>query len=110
PNIWPTPISSTPDSKPGRYSGRGDVGAAGEKKLNAEKYLLDISAYAGLPGVVEKPSIAKIADALGDIKRHMGTLAQNADARIRIVDATSIEEHIRKVVPVRQPLSDEEQS
>ncbi|MGQ5243467.1 hypothetical protein ACULL0_06600, partial [Xanthomonas arboricola pv. corylina] len=25
PNIWPTPISSTPDSKPGRYSGRGDV-------------------------------------------------------------------------------------
>ncbi|APO94188.1 hypothetical protein BI313_05865 [Xanthomonas vesicatoria] len=25
PNIWQTPISSTPDSKPGRYSGRGDV-------------------------------------------------------------------------------------
>ncbi|MEA9677014.1 hypothetical protein VDF37_20630, partial [Xanthomonas campestris pv. raphani] len=24
-NIWQTPISSTPDSKPGRYSGRGDV-------------------------------------------------------------------------------------
>ncbi|AMU99974.1 hypothetical protein TP46_08875 [Xanthomonas citri pv. aurantifolii] len=26
PNIWQTPISSTPDSKPDRYSGRGDVG------------------------------------------------------------------------------------
>nr|WP_241148227.1 SymE family type I addiction module toxin [Xanthomonas axonopodis] len=25
PNSWPIPISSTPDSKPGRYSGRGDV-------------------------------------------------------------------------------------
>ncbi|MCC5070050.1 hypothetical protein LLE67_19800, partial [Xanthomonas campestris] len=25
PNIWQTPISSTPDSKPGRDSGRGDV-------------------------------------------------------------------------------------
>ncbi|MEA9905998.1 SymE family type I addiction module toxin, partial [Xanthomonas campestris pv. raphani] len=25
PNIWQTPISSTPDSKLGRYSGRGDV-------------------------------------------------------------------------------------
>ena len=25
-HIWQTPISSTPDSKPGRYSGRGDVG------------------------------------------------------------------------------------
>ncbi|MEA0622331.1 hypothetical protein QYY62_17850, partial [Xanthomonas campestris pv. campestris] len=25
PNIWQTPISSTPDSKPGRYSGRGGV-------------------------------------------------------------------------------------
>ncbi|PPU00291.1 hypothetical protein XarbCFBP7408_12095 [Xanthomonas arboricola pv. guizotiae] len=25
PNIWQTPISSAPDSKPGRYSGRGDV-------------------------------------------------------------------------------------
>ncbi|ASY89799.1 hypothetical protein CIW72_17015 [Xanthomonas citri pv. malvacearum] len=25
PNIWQTPISSTPDSKRGRYSGRGDV-------------------------------------------------------------------------------------
>ncbi len=23
PNSWPIPISSTPDSKPGRYSGRG---------------------------------------------------------------------------------------
>ncbi|WP_152412650.1 pilus assembly protein [Xanthomonas phaseoli] len=28
PNSWPTPLSSTPDSKPGRYSGRGDVGRA----------------------------------------------------------------------------------
>ncbi|WP_425513504.1 hypothetical protein, partial [Xanthomonas fragariae] len=27
PNIWQTPISSGPDSKPGRYLGRGDVGA-----------------------------------------------------------------------------------
>ncbi|MEA9906876.1 hypothetical protein VDG44_20540, partial [Xanthomonas campestris pv. raphani] len=27
PNIWQTPISSTPDFKPGRYSGRGDVGS-----------------------------------------------------------------------------------
>ncbi|WP_429001522.1 hypothetical protein, partial [Xanthomonas arboricola] len=25
PNILPTPISLPPDSKPGRYSGRGDV-------------------------------------------------------------------------------------
>ncbi len=28
PNIWQTPISSTPDSKPDRYSGRGDVDIA----------------------------------------------------------------------------------
>ncbi|MNV18649.1 hypothetical protein D3C71_1094830 [compost metagenome] len=84
--------------------------AAGEKKLHNEKYLLDVSAYAGLPGLVEKPSIAKIADALYDIKKHMGTLARTADAQIRFVDATSIEEHIRKIVPARQPPSDEEQS
>ncbi|MEJ7866573.1 hypothetical protein BRN76_12445 [Xanthomonas oryzae pv. oryzae] len=84
--------------------------AAGEKKLSTEKYLLDISAYAGLPGLIEKPSIAKIADALGDIKKHLATLAQTADARIRLIDATSIEENKRKVVPVQQPLSDEEQS
>ncbi len=31
PNIWQTPISSTPDSKRGRYSGRGDV--AGYRQL-----------------------------------------------------------------------------
>ncbi|WP_425479771.1 hypothetical protein, partial [Xanthomonas dyei] len=35
PNIWQTPISSTPDSKPDRYSGRGDVGAIIQTNIDA---------------------------------------------------------------------------
>lgn len=34
----------------------------GDERIYSEKYLLDISAYAGLPGIVEKPPLVKIAD------------------------------------------------
>lgn len=84
--------------------------AASEKKIHTEKYLLDVSAYAGLPGIFEKPSIVKIVNALTDIEKHMGTLANNADSPIRLVDATPIEENTRQAVPVQQPASDKDQS
>ncbi|WP_430523616.1 hypothetical protein, partial [Xanthomonas codiaei] len=35
PNNWQTPLSSTLDSKPGRYSGRGDVGLARRSAMEA---------------------------------------------------------------------------
>ncbi len=40
PNIWQTPISSTPDSKRGRYSGRGDVESIAEPRQKDEAGML----------------------------------------------------------------------
>ncbi|MEB1362487.1 hypothetical protein VDP83_21640, partial [Xanthomonas campestris pv. campestris] len=42
PNIWQTPISSTPDSKPGRYSGRGGVAAVLQTEWTSVEVMSDV--------------------------------------------------------------------
>lgn len=45
-----------------------------DKKFQSEKFLLDVSAYGGLPGLVEKPQIVRIADELEAIKKSLSKL------------------------------------
>ncbi|WDJ22394.1 peptidoglycan-binding protein [Xanthomonas campestris pv. raphani] len=53
PNIWQTPISSTPDSKPGRYSGRGD--ADGLFEMDAHRNRIFMPANKNLASALHLP-------------------------------------------------------
>lgn len=45
--------------------------ALGSSKLISEVYQLDVSAYAGLPGMMNKPHLMRVADELADIKEQL---------------------------------------
>lgn len=69
----------------------------GDKHVYSEKYLLDISAYAGLPGVIERPPIVKIADELTAIKQQLTMLKNDysdQNARKQSFDTTHLEQSI----------------
>lgn len=74
-----------------------------EKKIHSERYLLDVSAYDGLPGLIEKPPLVKIADELESIKSNLGKLAANGNATLQFLDTTKLEHATRCVRPVSSP-------
>ena len=69
-------------------------------KIQSEKYLLDISAYDGLPGLFEKPPTLKIVEELQGIKKHLGKLVAVQSTSSQVLDVTSLEQSIRNAVPV----------
>jgi hypothetical protein len=74
--------------------------AIGESKQFSETYRLDVSAYAGLPGMMGKPYSMRVIDELAGIKKQLGKLASHSDDVARIaalVDATLLEQGMRKV-------------
>jgi len=73
------------------------------KKIYSEKYLLDVSAYEGLPGIIEKPPIVEISDELKNIQKTLAKLANNQDYKSTLIDTTSIEQRVRSVRPVKPP-------
>jgi len=61
----------------------------------SKKYQLDVSAYSGLPGMMNKPPLLKIADELASIKTQ---LASGSGSSARFLDATTPEQGMRSVV------------
>jgi hypothetical protein len=72
----------------------------GDNRSRSESYLLDVAAYAGLPGLAEKPPMVKIADELESIRKKLGQLAASEYAGLRSLDATNLEQSVRSVRPV----------
>ncbi|PPU91277.1 hypothetical protein XpopCFBP1817_14390 [Xanthomonas populi] len=56
PNIWPTPLSFPPDSKPGRYSGRGEVTPAQISKVYFEGLSAPTKEFLLLPRTGHDPN------------------------------------------------------
>ncbi|WDK32715.1 site-specific integrase [Xanthomonas campestris] len=89
PNIWQTPISSTPDSKPGRYSGRGDV--ADPKNISTTEHSLKL-----LLGVIGDKAIGEIEqDDISTFRNALRWWPPNA-TRKREFEGLSICEIIQK--------------
>ncbi|MDR2196031.1 MAG: hypothetical protein LBE50_05455 [Gallionellaceae bacterium] len=80
----------------------------GSTKAVSKKYLLDVSAYVGLPGVVEKPPMVKVADELESIKKYISKLTSSTILRpdspdAEILDTTSLEQSSRSSKPIHSP-------
>lgn len=69
------------------------------RQIQSEKYVLDIAAYGGLPGLIEKPPVIRIADELEGIRKHLGKLVSSPGVVLRTVDATCLEQNIRTSQP-----------
>lgn len=71
------------------------------KKQYSEKYLLDISAYKSLPGLIEKPSIVIIAEELQKINKNISQIISKQNTSHELVDLTKIEQRIRsnQIIP-----------
>lgn len=72
-------------------------------KIYSEKYLLDVSAYDGLPGLFEKPPIIKIVEELQGISKHFGKLVAGQSTSLYSLDLTSLEQSTRNVMQVHPP-------
>jgi hypothetical protein len=77
--------------------------ASGSDEQLSEKYQLDVSAYAGLPGMMNKPHLMRIADELADIKKQIVKLATRSSGlasfgSAQLIDATKTEQRTRQVV------------
>lgn len=57
-------------------------------------YQLDVAAYSGLPGLMNRPPLLKIVDELASIKKQ---LASRPSIRTPLLDATNLEQEIRNV-------------
>ncbi|GAB1576221.1 hypothetical protein [Bordetella petrii] len=58
-------------------------------------YQLDVAAYSGLPGLMNKPPLLKIVDELASIKKQ---LASRSSICTPLLDATKLEQEMRNVV------------
>lgn len=87
-----------------RVSWRASMG----KELISEKYRLDVSAYAGLPGMLSKPPLIRIADDLSKINKHLATLSPHPSSSAGFVDTTPPEQGTRAGVRASPPATDEE--
>lgn len=68
---------------------------SGSSKMVSDTYVLDVAAYAGLPGMMNKPPLLKIADELAAIKKQIGNYS---DITTKLFDATMPEQSMRAVV------------
>lgn len=69
----------------------------------SEKYRLDIDAYRGLPGLIEKPPLVRMADSLEAIRMLVAKFATNSGDSPRCVDLTSLEQSVRTKTPLSSP-------
>lgn len=75
--------------------------SVGERKARSATYCLDVSAYAGLPGIASKTPVVKIADELSEIKKHLAKLASDQGGLASFVDTTQIQQGTRAIVKGR---------
>lgn len=66
--------------------------APGSSKLFSERYPLDVAAYAGLPGMMNKPPLLKIADELCALNKNLASCAC-----MPLLDATMPEQSTRSI-------------
>lgn len=76
---------------------------SGSSKRISETYQLDVSAYAGLPGMMNKPHLMKVADELAGIKKELAKLTLHSrslstNSVSTFVDTTSPEQGVRNIV------------
>ena len=62
--------------------------AVGSKKVISEEYSMDISQYAGLPGMLAKPPLVKITDELRGINGQLKKISSWEPAIVDLIDAT----------------------
>lgn len=70
----------------------------GSVKIQSARYLLDVAAYEGIPGITSKPALVKISDDLAAINRHLAKMASHAVSQSGYIDVTDIEKGARVVV------------
>jgi len=60
----------------------------GSREVFTEECVLDISQYAGLPGMMTKPPILKVADELRGIKKQLGKITSWEPTIVDLIDGT----------------------
>lgn len=69
-----------------------------QKSFISETYVLDVSQYAGLPGMMSKPPLLRVKDELAGIKSHLSNLSGRVIVLPEWVDATQVDQAVRSVV------------
>lgn len=72
--------------------------AVGREAWSQEKYVLDISQYAGLPGMMNKPPSLKIVEELQGIKKQLSKITGWEHSMVDLVDATKPDQTIRALL------------
>lgn len=72
------------------------------KEQFCERYTLDISQYAGLPGMMSKPPLLKVVEELGGIKKQLSEITSWEHSMVDLVDATKPDQTIRALLLARR--------
>lgn len=72
--------------------------AVGSKAWSKENYVLDISQYAGLPGMMNKPASLKVVEELQGIKKQLSKITGWEHSMVDLVDATKSDQTIRALL------------
>lgn len=80
--------------------------SVGSKKLDCEKYTLDISQYAGLPGMLSKPPMLKLVDELQGIKKQLAEITSWDHSPVDLIDATKPDQTMRAVLIAKRKIVD----
>lgn len=80
--------------------------SVGSKKLVCEKYTLDISQYAGLPGMLSKPPMLKLVDELQGIKKQLAEITSWDHSPVDLIDATKPDQTMRAVLIAKRKIVD----
>jgi|GEM_PF-2099373 len=76
------------------------------KEKFCERYTLDISQYAGLPGMMGKPPLLKVVDELKGIKKQLSEIASCETSMVDLIDATQPDQSIRALLFAKNLPSD----
>ena len=69
-----------------------------QKSFISETYVLDVSQYTGLPGMMSKPPLLRVKDELAGIKSHLSKLSGRVIVSPEWVDTTKVDQDFRAVV------------
>lgn len=72
--------------------------ASNSKRIHSERYVIDISQYAGLPGMTSKPHLLRIADELSGIRKQLVELTSREMPLPSLIDATNPEQSMRSLI------------
>lgn len=64
----------------------------------SESYVLDVSQFAGLPGMMNKPYLLKIVDSLDCVSKQIGALRPSIQHLASLIDTSAIEDRNRRRV------------